>query len=398
MNIMNALITAIRSLKKNKMRSLLTSVGIIIGVSSVILMIGLASSARIEVKDKVANFGENGIAIEIKRGGKLFSTSDIIYIQNNIYEIDKITPICYSHRNNNVIRYRNNVTNSVLWGVNNDFLAIKGRSVIHGRAFTDEEINSFGKVAIIGLTLKENLFGNADPIGEHILFNDIPLQVIGVLNRAGRAFSGRDFDNKVLLPHTSANVRIFGRRDTYSEILMSTKEEYMLDAAEKQLVEYFRRVHNLRSDQDNDFTINTSKEKLKMTEDITKALSLLLAGIASISLFVGGVGIMNIMLVSVTERTREIGIRMAIGAKRRDILFQFLIEAVTLTSAGGAIGIILGLTGYAVILYFLKWEFIFSLAAVLISFVFSAAVGIFFGYYPAKKASNLKPIEALKYE
>jgi len=380
------------------MRSLLTSVGIIIGVSSVILMIGLASSARIEVKDKVANFGENGISVSIKRGGKLFSDSDVIYIQNNIYEIDKITPVCYSHRNNNVIRYRNNVANSVLWGVNNDFLAIKGRSVIHGRAFTDEEIRSFGKVAIIGLTLKDELFGNADPIGEHILLNEIPLQVIGVLNRAGRAFSGRDFDNKVLMPYSSVNVRIFGRRDTYSEMLMSTKEEYMLDAAEKHLITYFRRVHNLRSDQENDFDINTSKEKLKMTEDITKALSLLLAGIASISLFVGGVGIMNIMLVSVTERTREIGIRMAIGAKRRDILFQFLIEAVTLTSAGGAIGIILGLLGYIIILYFLKWTFIFSLSAVLISFLFSAAVGIFFGYYPAKKASNLKPIEALKYE
>jgi len=398
MNIMNAVITAIRSLKRNKMRSLLTSVGIIIGVSSVILMIGLASSARIEVKEKVSNFGENGISIKTKRGGKLFTDSDVIYIQNNIYEIDKITPVCYSSVTRNIVRYRNNVSNSILWGVNNDFLAIKGRSVIHGRAFTDEEINSFGKVAIIGLTLKDELFGNADPIGEHILFNDIPLQVIGVLNRAGRAFSGRDFDNKVLMPHTSANVRIFGRRDSYSEILMSTKEEYMLDAAEKHLITYFRRIHNLRSDQDDDFEINTSKEKLKMTEDITKALSLLLAGIASISLFVGGVGIMNIMLVSVTERTREIGIRMAIGAKRRDILFQFLIEAVTLTSAGGAIGILLGLLGYVVILYFLKWEFIFSLSAVLISFLFSAAVGIFFGYYPAKKASNLKPIEALKYE
>jgi len=398
MNIMKAFITAVRSLKRNKMRSLLTSVGIIIGVSSVILMIGLASSARIEVKDKVANFGENGISLETKRGGKLFSYSDVLYIQNNIYEIDKITPVCYSSVTRNIVRYRNNVTNSILYGVNNDFLAIKGRSVIHGRSFTDEEISSFGKVAIIGLTLKEELFGNADPIGEHILFNDIPLQVIGVLNRAGRAFSGRDFDNKVLMPYSSANVRIFGRRDTFPQMLMSTKEEYMLDAAEKNLTAYFRRMHNLRSDQDDDFIINTSKEKLKMTEDITKALSLLLAGIASISLFVGGVGIMNIMLVSVTERTREIGIRMAIGAKRRDILFQFLIEAVTLTSAGGAIGIILGLLGYVIILYFLKWEFVFSLSAVLISFLFSAAVGIFFGYYPAKKASNLKPIEALKYE
>lgn len=380
------------------MRSMLTSVGIIIGVSSVILMIGLGSSARVEVKDKVANYGENGIGLETRPGGKLFSTSDIIYIQNNIYEIDAITPVCYIPESRNVIRYRNNIQRAVLWGVNNDFLKIKGRSLISGRAFTDEEISSFGKVAIIGLTLKEELFGSSDPIGEHILLNDMPLQVIGILNRAGKAFSGRDFDNKVLIPYSTANVRIFGRRNTFSEIIMSTKEERMLESAESSLVKYFRRVHNLRTDQENDFWINTSKEKLKMTEDITKALSLLLAGIASISLFVGGVGIMNIMLVSVTERTREIGIRMAIGAKRKDILFQFLIEAVTLTSAGGAVGIIFGLVGYSIIIYFLKWNFIFSFSAVLLSFLFSTSVGIFFGYYPARKASNLKPIEALKYE
>lgn len=398
MNIKNAIITAVRSLRRNKMRSMLTSVGIIIGVSSVILMIGLGSSARVEVKDKVANYGENGIGLETRPGGKLFSTSDIIYIQNNIYEIDAITPVCYIPESRNVIRYRNNIQRAVLWGVNNDFLKIKGRSVIIGRAFSDDEISSFGKVAIIGLTLKEELFGSSDPIGQHILLNDMPLQVIGILNRAGKAFSGRDFDNKVLIPYSTANVRIFGRRNTFSEIIMSTKEERMLESAESSLVAYFRRIHNLRTDHENDFWINTSKEKLKMTEDITKALSLLLAGIASISLFVGGVGIMNIMLVSVTERTREIGIRMAIGAKRKDILFQFLIEAVTLTSAGGAIGIMFGLVGYSIIIYFLKWSFIFSFSAVLLSFLFSTSVGIFFGYYPARKASNLKPIEALKYE
>jgi putative ABC transport system permease protein len=398
MNIKNAFVTAVRSLKRNKLRSFLTSIGIIIGVSSVILMIGLGSSARIEVKDKVKNFGENGISIERKPEGKEFTIYDYNHIKQNIYEIDGITPVCYSSDKYNYVRYRNNVQNSFLWGVNNDFLKIKGRTVIHGRAFTDEEIISYGKVAIIGLTLKEELFGNADPIGEYVLLNNIPLQVIGVLNRAGRAFSGRDFDNKIVIPYTTANIRIFGRRDTFKEMLMSTKEEYMLESAEKKLVKYLRRVRNLKSDQDNDFFINTSKQKLKMTEDITRALSLLLAGIASISLIVGGVGIMNIMLVSVTERTREIGIRMAIGAKRRDILFQFLIEAITLTSAGGSLGIIIGLAGYLVIIYFLKWTFIFSITSVFISFLFSAAVGIFFGYYPAKKASNLKPIEALKFE
>jgi len=398
MNIKNAIITAIRSLRRNKLRSLLTSIGIVIGVSSVILMIGLGSSARVEVKDKVSNFGENGISIEQKPGGKKITSNDINTIKNEIYEVDMISPICYIPEKNAVLRYRNNVTHAKMWGVNNEFLIIKNRTIINGRSFTDEDINSFGKVVIIGLTVKEALFGNKNPVGEQMLFNGVPLQIIGVMNRAGMAFSGNDFDNEVIVPHTTANIRFMGRRDVYTELLLSTKEESMLETADQKLVKYLRTVHNLREDAEDDFWIKTSKEKLKMTEDITRALSFLLAGIASISLFVGGVGIMNIMLVSVTERTREIGIRMAIGAKRRDVLFQFLIEAVTLTSVGGAIGIMLGLVIYLIIVIALKWVFIFSLLSVLLSFIFSTSVGVFFGYYPARKASNLKPIDALKYE
>ena len=398
MNIKNAIITAIRSLKRNKLRSMLTSIGIVIGVSSVILMIGLGSSARVEVKDKVANFGENGISIQAKPGGKSITYSDVMTIKTEMYEIAYLSPICYVSEKNGVLRYRNNVTRPNTWGVNNDFLKIKNRSVIRGRDFTDEDLNSFAKIVIIGLTVKEVLFGNKDPIGEQILYNGIPLQVIGVLNKAGTSFSGNDYDSIILIPYTTVNIRVFGKRNDYKEIILSTKDESMLMSAEKKLLKYFRRVHNLRDDIEDDFWLNTSKEKLKMTEDITRALSLLLAGIASISLFVGGVGIMNIMLVSVTERTREIGIRMAIGAKRRDILFQFLIEAITLTSAGGAIGIILGLIIYMILVIVLKWTFIFSLLAVLLSFLFSTGVGVFFGFYPAKKASNLKPIDALKFE
>ncbi|HPS86004.1 MAG TPA: ABC transporter permease [Spirochaetota bacterium] len=398
MNIKNAIITAIRSLKRNKLRSLLTSIGIVIGVSSVILMIGLGSSARVEVKDKVANFGENGISIEVKPNGKKITYNDLAAVKNEIYEIDRISPICYIPEKNGLIRYRNNVSHAKMWGVSNDYLSIKGRSVINGRSFTEEDVDSFAKVVIIGLTVKETLFGNRDPIGEQMLLNGVPLQVIGVLNRAGMAFSGNDFDNEIMVPHTTANIRFFGRRNIYTEMLLSTKEETMLPNAETKLIKYLRTVHNLREGAEDDFWIKTSKEKLKMTEDITRALSFLLAGIASISLFVGGVGIMNIMLVSVTERTREIGIRMAIGAKRRDILFQFLIEAITLTSVGGAIGIMLGLLIYLIIVIVLKWLFIFSLISVLLSFIFSTAVGVFFGYYPARKASNLKPIDALKFE
>jgi putative ABC transport system permease protein len=363
-------------------------------------MIGLGNSARVEVKDKITNFGENGISIETKSKGKLFSLNDVITIKNEIYEIGKISPICFitGQKGGALIKYRDLYDYTRVWGANNDYIDIKNRSVIDGRSFSDEDIDTFAKVAIIGLTVKENLFGNIDPIGEQILLNGIPMQVIGILNRAGKAFSGNDFDNEVIIPHTTANVRLFGRRNVYNEILMSTKEGNMLDDATAKLIRYFRTTHNLAEGAEDDFWINTSKEKLKVTEDITRALTFLLAGIASISLFVGGVGIMNIMLVSVTERTREIGIRMAIGAKKKDILFQFLIEAVALTSVGGAIGILLGLLIYLIIVIALKWIFIFSLISVLISFIFSTSVGIFFGFYPARKASSLKPIEALKFE
>ena len=398
MNIKNSIITAVRSLRRNKLRSFLTCIGIIIGVSSVILMIGLGNSARIEVKDKITNFGENGISVEVKPWGKLITINDIVSLKNEMYEISKISPICYVSEKNGFIRYNEKFTRAKVWGANNDFVNIKNRFVIDGRSFIDEDIDTYAKVAIIGLTIKEKLFENVDPIGELILINGVPMQIIGVLNRAGKAFSGNDFDNEIIVPHSTANVRLFGRRNVYKEMLLSTKEENMLDDATKKILKYFRTTHNIADGAEDDFWINTSKEKLKMTEDITRALTFLLAGIASISLFVGGVGIMNIMLVSVTERTREIGIRMAIGAKKKDILLQFLIEAVTLTSAGGAIGILLGLVIYFIIVAALKWIFIFSLFSVLISFIFSTSVGIFFGFYPAKKASNLKPIDALKFE
>ncbi|HQG41598.1 MAG TPA: FtsX-like permease family protein, partial [Spirochaetota bacterium] len=229
-----------------------------------------------------------------------------------------------------------------------------------------------------------------------VIINSVPFKVIGVLSELGQSFGGKDFDNIVIMPYGTVQRKIEGNRKI-DRIYVSVYSEQQLDETIKYIRDYLHRVHRIPPDV-NEFRITTSKERLEMAEYISKTLAMLLAGIASISLFVGGVGIMNIMLVSVSERTREIGIRMAIGAKRRDILSQFLIESITLSGLGGIIGILLGLFFYYIITYIVDWPYIFSFTSVIISFLFSCAVGIFFGYYPAKKASDLKPIEALRYE
>lgn len=250
---------------------------------------------------------------------------------------------------------------------------------------------------IIGNSVRTGIFGHINPIGKIILIQNIPFKVIGSLAEIGESFSGRDFDNLLVMPYTTAGIKIVGKK-TLDQIYVAVHAENMIKETETGIRNYFRRVHSLSASSYDTFRIETSKEKLKLADYISTTLSYLLAGIASISLFVGGVGIMNIMLVSVSERTREIGIRMAIGAKRKDILMQFLVESVTLSSAGGAIGIAIGLIVYYFIVYFVSWPFLFSMISVIISFLFSSCVGIFFGYYPARKASKLAPIDALRYE
>ena len=282
-------------------------------------------------------------------------------------------------------------------GVNNEFFTIKEWPLQYGRYFTFLEIASYQKVVILGNTTRLELFGNTDPIGKIVLINNNPFMVIGSLSELGQALSGRDQDNVIILPYTTAAVKISGTR-SFEEIIVATYSEKMINDTVTEIKEYFRREHAVPRNQPDDVKVSTSKEKLEMAEFISKTMSLLLAGIASISLIVGGIGIMNIMLVSVSERTREIGIRMAIGAKKNDILTQFLIEATTLSAGGGVVGILIGLLIYFAITAAVGWPFVFSFFSVFVSFLFSCAVGIFFGYYPAKKASSLKPIEALRYE
>ncbi len=397
MNINNTMKTAFKALNRNKLRSALTSIGIIIGVSSVIVMIGIGNSARVTVRDRVVTFGTNGISFKMKspRG---VTNSDIDNLLKSFYQIKYISPYLYQPSRNIIAKYSNKNMHVILEGVNNEFFKIKDSKLQAGRLFTDEDIFSTAKVAVIGTSVRNELFGSDDPVGKTFIVNNIPLKVVGMLEEYEEAFSGRDFNAVILIPYTTAMARFFDGITKYGEIYASALNENLIDEAKDILKKYFRRKYAIPDGKDDEFLINTSKDKLKMADDISRALAILLAGIASISLFVGGVGIMNIMLVSVTERTREIGIRMAIGAKKRDILYQFLIESVTLSSAGGIIGITLGLIIYYLIIYFVKWPFIFSFMSIIISVFFSAAVGIFFGYYPSKKASDLKPIEALRYE
>lgn len=397
MNIKNAIVTAFRALKKNRMRSALTSVGIIIGISSVIVMIGMGNSARVAVRDMIFTYGDD--AFRVRTESRPMTSVDIANLKRDIHQIKYISPV---FRNTNPdIRYKDRRTTghkqSFLFGGSEDFIPLMGRNIVEGRSFTTNEVKSMSRVIIIGQTIVGELFESRSPIGELIVVDSVPLQVIGVLNEAGEGFSGDDYDSYTIIPYTTAQTRFWNTRG-FRDMYISTHDTEEISEAAEEVRYYFRRKHNLRSDQEDDFRIHKSEDKLEIADDISQALALLLAGIASISLFVGGVGIMNIMLVSVTERTREIGIRMAIGAKKRDIMMQFLIESVTLSLLGGFVGITLGLVIYYIIVQFAEWPFIFSIASVLIATLFAAAVGIFFGYYPSKKAASLKPIEALKYE
>ncbi len=395
MNYKNLLITALRALTKNKMRSALTSIGIIIGISSVIVMVGMGNSARVEVREKVFTYGANALSVSTKQSGKWMNSSDTIELKKNFYQIEMISP--YLKSKYSLAKYKRLSFRTTIEGVGSDYFEIKGKKAGSGRLLSPEDIAGTAKVAVIGYSLKQELFGGGNPIGEQMVIEGIPLKVVGVLEYSGESFGGRDFDNTVLIPYTTFNIRITNKR-VFSEVYIKASDEKAIPEVEKIVIKYLRRKFSIPDGQDDRIKVYTSEDKLKMANDISNALAILLAGIASISLFVGGVGIMNIMLVSVTERTREIGIRMAIGAKKRDIMLQFLIESIALSLGGGIIGIVLGLSTYGLIVYFVEWPFIFTISSVLVSVLFASIVGVFFGYYPAKKASDLKPIEALKYE
>jgi len=279
-------------------------------------------------------------------------------------------------------------------------LEIRGWPLISGRSFTQQDLDGATKVCLLGRTVVETLFGGIDPIGQIVRIKKVPFTVIGVLMPKGQSTWGQDQDDIIFVPLTTAQKRLFGMQfpGMVRAISVQAREPEVMKEVENQIIELLRQRHRLQPNQENDFTVRNLTEVMSSAEESARVMSLLLGAIASISLIVGGIGIMNIMLVSVTERTREIGIRMAVGAKGRDILLQFLIESLVLSLIGGTLGIAIGVAGTLVLSRFTQWPIFFSINAILLAFLFSGSVGVFFGFYPARKASMLNPIEALRYE
>jgi putative ABC transport system permease protein len=401
---------ALDALKSNKMRSALTMLGIIIGVAAVIAMVGVGSGATARIDEQIQSIGSNVIIVlsgSVTSGGiRLGSGASQTLSEDDAKAIATDCPAVEAAsgtvRGSAQIVYGNNNWATSIQGVTPEYLSIRDYSIDSGRAFTSQDVDAAAKVALLGRTVANNLFGDADPVGQVIRIKNVPFTVSGVLSGKGQSPTGQDQDDVILMPLTTAKRKVLGSSQanlsSVSSIMVQARGPKMMKDAVQQVTDLLRQRHRLQPTQDDDFSVRNLEEVFSAQETSAHVMSILLAAIASVSLVVGGIGIMNIMLVSVTERTREIGIRIAIGAKKRDILRQFLVEAVTLALMGGVIGIATGLSASALISFFAKWSTLISPMAVLLAFGFSAMVGVFFGWYPAKKASALDPIVCLRYE
>ena len=407
-NIPSTLKISLRALRVNKMRSALTMLGIIIGVGAVIAMLAVGTGASEKISQQISSIGSNLIIIlpgSTTSGGlrmgmgsqPTLTRDDAEAIQKECSAVQEVAPVLNGAAQ---IVYSNQNWSTGVYGTTASMLAIRDWPISSGRGFTDQDIRNATKVAILGQTVVENLFGSIDPVGQMIRIKKVPFMVIGVLDRKGQSPQGQDQDDTIYIPVTTAQKKIFGTSfpGMVRTIMVKARSTEDLAVAEKQINELLRQRHHLSARQDNDFTVRNLTQIMQVAEQSTKVMTLLLGAIASVSLLVGGTGIMNIMLVSVTERTREIGIRMAVGAKTWDIRLQFIIEALTLAMIGGIAGILLGVGGSHLLSMFAGWSTVVSTLSVVMAFGFSGLVGIFFGFYPAYKASLLNPIDALRYE
>ncbi len=412
MNITNLFKIALRAIAANKLRSFLTALGIIIGVASVITMLAIGQGSKRSIQANIAEMGSNMIMIHPgadMRGGVRQDPSAMQTLKLTDYEslkdqcsyIKAISPVVNS---SGQFIYGSNNTQSTIYGVNQDYLTIRQLSVSDGDCFTDNDIKSSAKVCIIGQTVAGYLFPDgSDPIGRVIRFNSIPFRIVGVLKKKGYNSMGMDQDDLVLAPYTTVMKRILAQ--TYlSEIQASAITEGVTDKATAEMTTILRHNHKLKdatdttASDDDDFNIRSQEELSSMMNSTTNMLTILLGCVAGISLIVGGIGIMNIMYVSVTERTREIGLRMSVGARGIDILNQFLIEAVLLSVTGGIIGVAFGVGASYAVKLLAHWPIYIQLWSIIMSFAVCTFTGIFFGWYPAKKAAQLDPIEAIRYE
>jgi putative ABC transport system permease protein len=388
------------------MRTFLTMLGIIIGVGAVIAMVGIGQGARSAVQASISTLGTNLLMIFPGsttqggvRGGMGSVTSLTIDDARAIAaECPAVSRSMPSSRTFAQVVFSNRNWNTPIQGVGPEFVDIRAWPVEVGSFITDDDVRTATKVCVLGKTVATNLFDEQNPVGQTIRIRNIPFTVIGVLARKGGSVMGSDQDDMIAAPYTTVQRRIRGRILPIGMIMASATSDEKLQEARQQITDLLRVRHRLAPGEDNDFTITSQAEIGAAAEESSKVMTTLLGSIASVSLIVGGIGIMNIMLVSVTERTREIGIRRAVGARRRDILTQFLVEAIVISIVGGMIGIILGLIGSRAISTFAGWPSFITPDSILLAFLFSAVVGIFFGLYPAKKASGLDPIEALRYE
>jgi putative ABC transport system permease protein len=407
-NIPSTLKISLRALRVNKMRSALTMLGIIIGVGAVIAMLAVGTGASERISQQIASIGSNLIIIlpgsttsgglRMGSGGQpTLTKDDADAILKECSAVQDVAPVLNGAAQ---IVYGNQNWSTGVYGTTPGMLNIRDWPLASGRPFTEQDVRSATKVCLLGMTVMENLFGSIDPIGQVIRIKKVPFTVIGVLDRKGQSPQGQDQDDTIYIPVTTAQKKIFGTAfpGMVRTIMVKAKSSEDLNAAEKQIIELLRQRHHIGPKKDNDFTVRNLTQIMQVAEQSTKVMTILLGAIASVSLLVGGIGIMNIMLVSVTERTREIGIRMSVGAKTWDIRLQFIIEALTLSLIGGIIGIIAGVTGSEIISAFAGWSTIVSLLSIFMAFGFSGLVGIFFGFYPAYKASLLNPIDALRYE
>jgi len=396
---------AFRALRRNKLRSALTALGIIIGVAAVIAMVGIGNGAKAQVEAQIASLGQNIILVfsgsttasGIRTGWGGAGTLKIEDAEAIRREVPGVTGVSEEVVSTTQVAAGNQNWFTRIYGESADYLDIRQWPLTDGTPFTPQDVRSANKVCVIGRTTATQIYGNENPIGQILRIKNVPFTINGVLTPKGLSAQGVDQDDIVIMPYTSAMKRVVGGT-TLRNINVQVADPRQLTAAQQQIIDLLRQRHNIRPGRDDDFTVRNQQEIAVAATATTDVMTGLLGAIAGVSLVVGGIGIMNIMLVSVTERTREIGTRMAVGAHGRDILTQFLIEAISLSSVGGILGIILGIAAAKTIAVTRHWPALISPGSIIIAFLVSAAVGIFFGFYPARKAAALDPIEALRYE